>query len=67
MIWHNWSDFIAMGGYGRYVWGSLLVVAASVAAELLALRKRRNLILAELSLAKRLLRNGGAGTDEGSQ
>jgi heme exporter protein D len=27
MIWDSWNDFIAMGGYGRYVWGSLAAVA----------------------------------------
>jgi heme exporter protein D len=34
MNWHSVNDFLAMGGYGLYVWGSVLVVFLGVALEL---------------------------------
>jgi len=40
----NWSsvgDFLAMGGYGLYVWGSFVVAAIGAGWELLMLRQRR--------------------------
>lgn len=39
--WHSVSDFLSMGGYGLYVWGSFGVTALALALELLALRARR--------------------------
>ena len=39
--WASWADFLAMGGYGGYVWGSFGMSALVIAAELLALRARR--------------------------
>jgi heme exporter protein D len=43
--WGGWDNFLAMGGYAFYVWGSYLVTAGLVIAEivLLALRKRNAL------------------------
>jgi heme exporter protein D len=41
LIWNSWNDFIAMGGYGFYVWGSYLVTAGLVAGELIVLGQRR--------------------------
>lgn len=41
MIWKSLDDFIAMGGYGFYVWGSYLVTAVIIVAEILMLRARR--------------------------
>jgi len=35
------SEFIAMGGYGFYVWGAYVVTAVVIVAELVALRARR--------------------------
>ena len=35
------SEFLAMGGYGFYVWGAYGVAIIAVIAELLALRVRR--------------------------
>jgi len=34
MKWGSLSAFIAMGGYGFYVWGSYLVTAAVLAVEI---------------------------------
>ena len=39
--WTNLADFLAMGGYGPYVWGSFGVVALAVGIELWALRQSR--------------------------
>jgi heme exporter protein D len=36
----NVSDFLAMGGYGFYVWGSYLVTALLIAIEIVAVRQR---------------------------
>jgi heme exporter protein D len=35
------SEFLAMGGHGFFVWGSYLVCAIVVIAEVLAVRSRR--------------------------
>ena len=45
MNWSSFDAFIAMGGYGLYVWGSYLVTAAVIAIEvaLLVARMRRTL------------------------
>ena len=42
MKWESFSAFVAMGGYGFYVWGSYLVTAAVIGLEawLLASRHR---------------------------
>ena len=41
MNWSSWSEFVAMGGYGLYVWGSFGVSAVVIVGEVLALRSRR--------------------------
>ncbi len=45
MNWGSFDAFVAMGGYGLYVWGSYLVTAAALAIEvaLLIARRRRTL------------------------
>jgi heme exporter protein D len=42
MNWGGWDNFLAMGGYAFYVWGSYLAALGLMIAEivLLALRKR---------------------------
>ena len=40
MNWASWSDFIVMGGYATYVWGSYLVTFAILAVEIVLLRQR---------------------------
>lgn len=42
MNWNSLGEFLDMGGYAVYVWGSLLMVAACLGGEswLLALRGR---------------------------
>ena len=50
MIWNlNWSsasDFLAMGGYGFYVWGSFGLTALIILLELWSLSMRRRSLLA---------------------
>ncbi|MFM9927293.1 heme exporter protein CcmD [Variovorax sp. H27-G14] len=41
MNWHSWQDFVAMGGYGLYVWGAFGMTALVVALEATQLRARR--------------------------
>ena len=41
VYWKSLEDFLAMGGYGLYVWGSFGVTALAIAVELFALRLRR--------------------------
>lgn len=50
MKWGSLSEFLAMGGYGLYVWGSYLVTVACIAAEVLLLRARRRTLVERLSL-----------------
>ena len=42
------GEFVAMGGYGLYVWGSLGMCAAVVVAELAVIRLRRRLLAQEV-------------------
>ena len=41
MHWSSWQDFVAMGGYGLYVWGSLGMVLAVLVFEQINLALRR--------------------------
>ena len=45
MNWASWSDFIAMGGYAVYVWGSYGVAAGLIVVEIILLRIRRGTAL----------------------
>lgn len=49
MNWIDLKDFLSMGGYGLYVWGSLGMTAAVVVAEVLMVRLRRRLLVQEAS------------------
>ena len=53
MHWNSFADFIAMGGYAGYVWGSFGATALILIIEpMLALRRHRLTV----SRLKRLLR-----------
>lgn len=43
--WTSLSDFFAMGGYGLYVWGSVLMTVVLLAGEVVTLRMRRNSLM----------------------
>lgn len=48
IYWKSLDDFLAMGGYGLYVWGSFGMVVLVMAAELWALRQRRKALASEI-------------------
>jgi heme exporter protein D len=48
MNWNSAGEFFAMGGYAFYVWGSYLVTAALMAAEIVLLAMRRRSVLRNL-------------------
>ena len=41
MQWNSVSDFLAMGGYGFYVWGSYGVTLAAMVGEMILVARRR--------------------------
>jgi heme exporter protein D len=45
IVWQSWSDFLAMGGYGLYVWGSFAMTAVVLLFEMWALRAKRRALL----------------------
>jgi len=48
MIWGSAGEFLAMGGYGLYVWGSYAVAAAVMLIEpVIAARRYRTALLAQ--------------------
>ena len=42
------NDFIAIGGYGAYVWSSLAIFVIALAIDFIAPRLRRRRVLADL-------------------
>ena len=46
--WNSFSDFLAMGGYGLYVWGSFGVTAAVMLIEPIAVARHRKTTIARL-------------------
>ena len=47
-MWHSFGDFLAMGGYGFYVWGSLGACALACVFEPISLNLKRRALLAEV-------------------
>jgi heme exporter protein D len=41
MNWGSWNNFLAMGGYAFYVWGSYGVTLALIVAEIALVRARK--------------------------
>lgn len=48
MSWHSWSEFLAMGGYALYVWGSYAVTLVVFVGEIAALVMRRQGVVERL-------------------
>lgn len=48
MIWDSFGDFLNMGGYALYVWGSVIVTFGFMAVEVLILKLRRRTITSYL-------------------
>lgn len=61
IYWHSFSDFLAMGGYGFYVWGSFGVTAAIMAIEPIMVARTRKTTIARL---KRQMRAEARNTAE---
>ena len=58
--WAGWSDFLAMGGYGLYVWGSFGMCAVVLVLEIALLKLRRRALKDETDGASAgLLKSGG--------
>ena len=54
LYWANASEFWAMGGYGLYVWGSVIVTFGFMLTEVFILRLRRQAIMDHLGHAREL-------------
>jgi heme exporter protein D len=51
MHWHSFDEFIHMGGYGLYVWGSYGVTLALMLVEpVLAAQRKKRALMAPLDL-----------------
>ncbi len=61
IYWKSFSDFLAMGGYGLYVWGSFGVTALFLSVETIVVARNRKTTLARL---KRQLRAESRTTAE---
>jgi heme exporter protein D len=48
MYWKSFADFLAMGGYGLYVWGSFGVTAGVLLGEAITLTQRRRRAIDEI-------------------
>ena len=49
MNWGSWQNFLAMGGYGLYVWGSYAVTLVVLVGEIAALIMRRRGVIEQLA------------------
>lgn len=49
MIWDNFGDFLNMGGYALYVWGSVIVTFGFMLVEVFLLSTRRKAISQRLA------------------
>lgn len=49
------AEFFSMGGYGFYVWGAYGVTALLLAAEVIAVVRRRRSLLVRLRRMKRMV------------
>ena len=47
-MWNSFSEFLAMGGYGLYVWGSMGVCALVCVFEPIWLNLKRRALLSEV-------------------
>jgi len=54
MQWNSFSEFIKMGGYGFYVWGSYGVTLVLLTAEVIMLRARKRKLAQSRSAQQKL-------------
>jgi heme exporter protein D len=55
--WNSFGEFLAMGGYGLYVWGSFGLTALIVVAEPIIAVRNRKALVARLKRQARADRN----------
>lgn len=55
--WNSFGEFLAMGGYGLYVWGSFGVTALIMVAEPIMAVRNRKALVARLKRQARADRN----------
>jgi heme exporter protein D len=48
MVWNSFSDFLAMGGYGLYVWGSVGATVLLMTIEPLVVASRNRTLSAQI-------------------
>ena len=60
IYWNSFSDFLAMGGYGLYVWGSFGVTVLIMAVEPIVVARNQNATKARL---KRQIRAESRSSD----
>ena len=60
--WNSFSDFLAMGGYGLYVWGSFGVTAIIMIVEPIVDIRRRNTLIVRLKRQLRAEKSAHKGT-----
>lgn len=48
MVWNSFSDFLAMGGYGLYVWGSVGATALLMTLEPVIIARRNDALTTQL-------------------
>ncbi len=60
IYWNSFSDFLAMGGYGLYVWGSFGLTALVMVIEPIAVARNRKTTITRL---KRQLRAESRSTE----
>jgi heme exporter protein D len=53
MQWNSVSEFLAMGGYGLYVWGAYALTALVIGAESVALIRRGRTLRAKAGRSSR--------------
>ena len=64
MQWNSFSEFISMGGYGFFVWGSYGVAFLLLAAEIIMLRSRKRRVIEQTAVRRQLdTRNSKLETD----
>jgi heme exporter protein D len=57
VYWNSFADFLAMGGYAGYVWGSFGVTALILVVEPILARRRRKALVARLQRQSRAERS----------
>ena len=65
MVWNSVGEFLDMGGYGLYVWGSVIVTFGFMLVEHVVLVLRRRTILEYLGRARRF--DDEENEDEGQE